>query len=179
MPKFTVICPVCHRQLDTGFLPACPEHAALVQTQFDKCVPNPGGRAGLGRFLDWMPCERLPEDAGGPVTYRSAELAGNLGLDQLVISFNGYWPERGAVCCSGTFKEYEARITLQRLQELGHKHLVLASAGNTGRAFAQLFRGSGVRLILVVPQSSAKDIWLCEPECPELTLLGVREIRSL
>jgi cysteate synthase len=147
----------------------------LVQTEFVRRVLDPGGRTGLDRFLDWMPCETLPADAGGPVSFRSAALEKQLGLKQLVVSFNGFWPERGATCRSGTFKEYEARVTLERLRELGQGQLVLASAGNTGRAFAQLFNGSGVRLILAVPQSSAKDIWLCTPECSELTVLAVRD----
>jgi len=44
----------------------------------------------------------------GPVTYRSTELAAELGLNNLYISFNGYWPEKGAFIKTCSFKELEA-----------------------------------------------------------------------
>ena len=70
-----------------------------------------------------------------------------VGLKELFITFNGYWPEREADMRTCSFKELEALPTMQRLREKGSEdNLVVASAGNTGRAFAyvaSLVRGPG------------------------------------
>lgn len=171
--KYRVLCPVCKRELATTYLPGCPEHVALPQVEYRAAFPDEGGRTGAARFLDWLPCETLA-DMPGPLTRLSPELGAVLGLKRLAVSFNGYWPERGAGCRSATFKEYEAQVTLARLKEFGGRHLVLASAGNTGRAFARHFQGSGLCLILVVPQGSEADIWLDQPADRDLVLLSVR-----
>lgn len=175
MATYTVVCPQCQRELAPCYLPACPDHAGLVQIRYEAILPAAAARQGAARALDWMPCAYLP-GGGGPVTLRTPRLAHEVGLEDLIVSFNGYWPEQGGACRSGTFKEYEALVTLQRLREFGHSRLVLASAGNTGRAFAQLFQRSGVQLILVVPQSQLHSIWLCDPPDEDsLILLGVAE----
>lgn len=45
---------------------------------------------GLFRYTDWLPVERILEGAGKPITYESKNLAHQLGLDHLFISFNGW-----------------------------------------------------------------------------------------
>jgi cysteate synthase len=97
--------------------------------------------ATIGDFADWLPCRdpltaELPTCA--PVSFRSAGLGRALGLTQLWVSFSGYWPERGAALASCTFKELEAAAIAARLDAAGcsDRVVVVASAGNTARAFA-------------------------------------------
>ena len=108
---------------------------------------------GIGRFHSWLPIqEELTTDAG-PITYKSEALARELGLSNLYIGFSGYWPERGAFIKTCSFKELEAYPTMQLLKENGGKAIVLASAGNTGRAFAHVSALTGTDVYIVVPDS--------------------------
>ena len=101
----------------------------------------PGGDSGVFRYRAWLPVRRSAPPAAprkpapGPVAYRSDELARRIGIDRLVVLFSGYWPERGAYCETCSFKELEALTVSARLPADERRPLVVASAGNTGRAF--------------------------------------------
>ena len=88
---------------------------------------------GLYKFRDWLPVKRLLKCDAAPVTYRSEALAKELGLENLYITFNGYFPERGANMQTCSFKETEAYSVCARMDEKCDKILVVASAGNTAR----------------------------------------------
>ena len=60
---------------------------------------------GLYKFRDWLPVKRMLKCSASPVTYRSEGLAKALGLENLYITFNGYFPERGANMQTCSFKE--------------------------------------------------------------------------
>lgn len=109
-------------------------------------------------FADWLPVSRLLEGSGAPVTYRSTGLSELLGLDNLYITFNGYWPEKGAYMKSGTFKECEAYSVCARTN--GSKGvMVVASAGNTARAFARVCSQNKIPLLLTIPMDNIKALW--------------------
>jgi cysteate synthase len=98
---------------------------------------------------------------GGSITYLSESLADEIGIEQLYISFNGYWPERNADLITCSFKDLEAPPTIEMLRELGgNEVLVVSSAGNTARAFTHVSAMVGYPLALVVPCSSMKRLWL-------------------
>src|SRR5690554_4647134 len=44
---------------------------------------------GIYRFADWLPISRKLKGSSSPVTYKSNELAMELGLSNLWITFNG------------------------------------------------------------------------------------------
>ncbi|MGH3249465.1 MAG: hypothetical protein ACRDOI_25135 [Trebonia sp.] len=67
--------------------------------------------------------------------YPSEGIGAALGLSSLWIAFKGYWPERGALLETVTFKEYEALTVLGRVTG-DDGILTVASSGNTGAAFA-------------------------------------------
>jgi cysteate synthase len=120
-----------------------------VQTQYP----------GLFQYIDWLPVERILEGVGKPITYESQNLAHYLGLDHLFISFNGYYPERGAHLLTGSFKELEAFSVLAGLPTNHPRTLVIASAGNTGRAFATVCSQHRIPLCLVVPEKNLSALW--------------------
>lgn len=99
----------------------------------------------------------------GPVCYRSEGLARELGLKNLHICFNGYWPERGGTIATCSFKELEAIPTVIRLKERKSGVLVIASAGNTGRAFLQVSALTGTPVVVVVPESGIHRLWTTAP----------------
>lgn len=118
---------------------------------------------GLYRYSDWLPVCRTLEGSGTPVTYKSAGLAGALGLSDLYITFNGYWPEKKAWMKTGAFKECEAYAVCARVNANSGKIMVVASAGNTARAFARVCSENKIPLLLCMPEDCMDAMWSAEP----------------
>ena len=55
-----------------------------------------GACLGLYRYADWLPINTMLRNPSEPITYKSEGLAKHLGLNNLYITFNGFWPERNA-----------------------------------------------------------------------------------
>ncbi|HUH79519.1 MAG TPA: cysteate synthase, partial [Methanoregula sp.] len=143
---------------------SCPHgHDALLRTEYSSRRLLPAPHEGMYRYLAWLPVTRPLLPSGGPVTFTCDELSRGLGLKNLSVSFSGYFPERGAALTTGSFKELEASPTMQRLRELGGTVPVVASAGNTGRAFAELSARCGRPVVVVVPVKAAGRIWTTVP----------------
>jgi cysteate synthase len=118
---------------------------------------------GIFRFGGWLPVNGTLHTGAGPICYRSEALARELGLKNLYISFSGYWPERGGAVTTCSFKELEALPTMVRAQENTSKTLVIASAGNTARAFLQVSALTGVPVVVVVPEKAVPRLWTTVP----------------
>ena len=76
----------------------CPnkEHSALIRAIYDdKQLIIDDALPGLYKFSSWLPVHKVLKGSGAPVTYKSKGLAKELGLKNLYITFNGYWPEKG------------------------------------------------------------------------------------
>ena len=130
-----------------------------------------GACLGLYRYADWLPIKTMLKQPSEPITYKSENLAKRLGLNNLYITFNGWWPERGAKMTTCSFKEMEAFSVCARLgDELKDKVLVVASAGNTARAFAKVCSDNGIKLLLCVPQDNINALWFDKPlnDCVKL-----------
>ena len=154
---------------------SCPNDDSLLRADYRAQRLELKSLPGIWRFMDWLPVHGIiPEASSGSVTYRSQGLAGALGLKNLYISFSGYWPERGARMATCSFKDLEAPPTMQRLKERGDSPtLVVASAGNTARAFAQVASQTGQPLVLFVPEKAQKRIWTTVEPGP-VTLVAVQ-----
>ena len=148
---------------------------SLVRPLYEKKQLNvkEGKDLGLYRYADWLPIKTLLEDPSEPVTYKSTGLANCLGLNNLYVTFSGYWPERGARMATCSFKEMEAYSVCARMgNDLKEKVLVVASAGNTARAFAKVCSDNGIKLLLCVPQDNIKALWFEKPLNPCVKLIA-------
>jgi cysteate synthase len=76
-------------------------------------------------------------------------------MTNLWVTFHGYWPEKGAMCPTGSFKDMEAVPTIQRLHDHDCKGLICASAGNTARGFTHFCGLADMPLIVVVEKTMA------------------------
>ena len=131
-----------------------------------------GKDLGLYRYADWLPIKRMLQNPSEPITYKSEKLAKRLGLNNLFVTFNGWWPERGAKMTTCSFKEMEAYSVCARLgDDLKDKVLVVASAGNTARAFAKVCSDNGIKLLLCVPQDNINALWFDKPLSPCVKLI--------
>lgn len=158
MGKYELVCPWCGEVLPDNYTLDCPCNS-LIRTKYYSKRLTIRGLPGMWKFYDWLPVEGHIDAGGATVTYRSDSLARELGID-LHIAFNGYWPERGAQMLTCSFKELEAPPTIVRAREHGGRAMVLASAGNTARAFAYLSTLTGFPLIIVVPEKNAERLWI-------------------
>lgn len=134
---------------------------ALLISEYKDISFRESDTKGIWRF-NWLPLHDPPSSQAGPVVYRSKGLAQRLGLKNLHIAFNGFWPEIGAEIETCTFKEFEAAVVLQNAKENNINGLIVASAGNTARAFAHLSARTGYPVIIVVPRMCLPDIWYTE-----------------
>jgi cysteate synthase len=130
---------------------------ALLVTEYHVPFSDRSGE-GAWRF-NWLPVHEPDTAQPGPVVYRSTGLADTLGLENLYIAFNGYWPEIGAELQTCTFKEFEAAVVLQNARENGVEGLIVASAGNTARAFAHLSAVTGYPVVIIVPRMCLSEMW--------------------
>ncbi len=147
------------------------EEASLIRTDYaEKQLNLKDELGGLYRFADWLPIQRILDGSAAPVTYKSEGLAGILELNNLWITFNGWWPEKGAAMKTGTFKECEAYSVCARMGDNFDKVLVVASAGNTARAFARVCSDNKIPLLLFVPRDNLNALLFDSPidECVKL-----------
>ena len=158
---------------DTGWLLDAPgqSKAGLIRAIYKHKQMNPKDSSyGIYRFADWLPVSRMLKGSSAPVTYKSEGLASHLGLKNLYITFSGYWPEKGALMSTGSFKETEAYSVCGRLDPAQSKVLVVASAGNTARAFAKVCSDNNIPLLLCVPEDNLNALWFENPlnDCVKL-----------
>lgn len=175
MGEYLVRCLGCgHAQPPRAL--TCQNDDSLLRTEyFTKRLTLRDDLPGLWKFYDWLPVKEPLRGSGEkPVTYRSEGLARELGLENLYVSFSGYWPERGARMTTCSFKDLEAPPTVERMIERNDDQvLVVASAGNTARAFALAASAVRLPLALVVPPTGLDRLWISEKPGEEICVISV------
>ena len=131
---------------------------ALLRAQFDGPM-EVKPLEGVWKYLDWIPTSTSNEYVAGTTTYKAEALGDALGMSNLWVTFHGYWPEKGAMCPTGSFKDMEAVPTIQRLHDHGCTGLICASAGNTARGFTHFCGLADMPLIVVVGKDHGHRIW--------------------
>ncbi|WOF16938.1 cysteate synthase [Methanoplanus sp. FWC-SCC4] len=164
MGEYELKCPVCRATVPDHYTNECPEKCSgLILAEYKEKQFIPKGLPGMFRYHNWLPVEGYRDVKTGPATYKSKALAEKLGLKNLYICFNGYWPEKDAWIKTCSFKELEAVPTMLRMEEKGSGILQISSAGNTGRAFCEVSADTGVPVIVVVPKYATESIWTTKP----------------
>jgi cysteate synthase len=158
---------------DTGWLLDDPtgEMPALIRAVYEKKQIFPKEVSlGFYKFADWLPVSRFLQVSCAPVTYQSKALAEYLNLKQLYICFSGYFPEIGATMTTCSFKETEAYSVCGRITPDREGTMVVASAGNTARAFAKVCADNNIPLLLCVPEDNLDALWFDKPlnDCVKL-----------
>lgn len=151
---------------DTGWTLADPEYKSpsLIQAVYaNKSFTPREDLDGIYRYADWMPVKRVLKYSCAPVTYKSKGLAALLGLENLYITFSGWNPRIGARMRTCSFKETEAYSILARMDENEKRILIVQSAGNTARAFAQVCSDNRIPVVICVPEDNIHDLWFRKP----------------
>ena len=172
--KYTLQCVATNREFeDCGWIldDAECKSPSLVRAIYDKKqIEVKGDEYGLYKFADWLPVRRMLTGSSAPVTYKSEALAKHLGLENLWITLSGYAPKHGVKMTTCSFKETEAYSVCARVDEREERVLVVASAGNTARAFARVCSDNNIKLLLAVPSDNLDALWFTEPinDCVKL-----------
>ena len=172
--KYTLQCIATGREFDdTGWI--LDDHESktpsLVRANYaSKQLNLKSDDYGFYKFCDWLPIKRILKGSSAPVTYKSEALAKHLGLSNLWITLNGYAPCHGVKMTTCSFKETEAYSVCARMDEKEERVLVVASAGNTARAFARVCSDNNIKLLLAVPTDNLDALWFTEPinDCVKL-----------
>ena len=137
---------------------------SLVRAQYANRLFTPREDLdGLYRYAEWLPIKRVLKHSHAPVTYKSKYLADFLGMENLYITFSGFWPKIGARMATCSFKETEAYSVCARLPKNTKEVLVVQSAGNTARAFAQVCSDNGIPIVICIPEDNVHDMWFRKP----------------
>ncbi|MBO5017430.1 MAG: cysteate synthase [Alistipes sp.] len=172
--KYTMTCVATGREFDdAGWIldDAECKTPSLVRANYEKKQLEVKPESyGFYKFCDWLPVKRMLKGSSAPVTYKSETLAKHLGLENLWITLNGYCPEKGVRMTTCSFKETEAYSVCARIDENEERILVVASAGNTARAFAKVCSDNNIKLLLAVPSDNLDALWFTEPlnDCVKL-----------
>lgn len=175
MGDYTLKCLECDKQLEEHYTLNCPDHNSFIRAEYASKQLELKDYPGMWQFLEWLPVHAFFELDSSSISYKSEALAKELGLNELYISFSGYWPERNAAIKTCSFKELEAPPTIQRIIENPVGKLVIASAGNTANAFAYTSTLTNVPVVLVVPESCLHRLWQPIPPGDSIKLVILRE----
>jgi len=137
---------------------------ALLRTEYSQMLDD-NKNIGVWKYHSWLPVSGVSKYIAGSITYKATKFGSELGLNNLWVSFHGYWARKGGLCPTGSFKDMEAVPTIQRLIDYDGKGLICASAGNTARAFTHFCGLADIPLIVIVGKDHAKRIW-ARPENP-------------
>src|SRR5882724_8408029 len=115
---YAIQCRVCETAFeDDGLLLDCPRshEPSLLGAHYQTRTFEPDAAAGINRYHRWLPIVRQLHGSGRTVTYQSERLNRVVGLPNLWVAFNGYWPEQAADLQPTTFRDREAWCVLSPL----------------------------------------------------------------
>ena len=174
--KYKMTCVATGREFDdTGWILDDAEfkgHSLVRANYVAKKLDVKPESYGLYKFCDWLPVKRILHGSHAPVTYKSEALAKHLGLSNLWITMSGYSPKHGVKMPTCSFKETEAYSVCGRINPDEKRILVVASAGNTARAFAKVCSENNIPLLLSVPADNLSAMWFEKPINPCVKLIA-------
>ncbi len=177
LPHYRLRCRGCDGRFDDdGLILECPtehEPALLVPEYEDKKFEPDAHAEGMFRYRKWLPGTQTLSGAGSSVTYKSEKLNRIIGLSNVWVIFNGYWPERGATLETTTFKELEAWAVLSRIPDQHEGVLTIASAGNTAAAFARACSLNKIPCLIIMPEAGLSNLQFADAIDPCVKIVSL------
>jgi len=181
--KYVVKCLECGSTFPPEeFVIKCPNGCdSLLRTIYTKKKITKRNLPGIWKYIDWLPVKNVDKKLlveSSSITYKSEKLAKKLDLKNLIISYNGFWPEKNAKHTTCSFKDLEAQTVLQRIIETNAngKTLVVATDGNTGKAFIHFSSILGYPLIVFAKEKRRKEkLWTIKPPQGSIKVVSLAE----
>ena len=182
---YALVCPRCGASYpDDGKIITCAGCAGDGQSSILAFTPASApaidpAQDGVRRYTRFLPVNNLDcLRTDLTITWKSEKFAKRHGLRSLYFTATGYAPAKGIQAASCSFKELEALVVLNRLRSHGvDMPLVVASAGNTARAFAYYGAKLEYPVIIVAPSASRRYLWL--PDEPGLYEKSERFVKAI
>lgn len=160
----------------------CPNNCnSLLRTEYKKKRISKRNLPGIWKYIDWLPVNNVNKNLllkASSITYKSEKLAKKLNLKNLIISFNGFWPEKEAKQMTCSFKDLEAQTVLQRIKETkaNGKILVVATDGNTGKSFIHFSNILDYPLLVLAKEKRRKEkLWTLKPPNKSCKVISLTE----
>lgn len=155
---------------------------SLLRTEYNKKSLEIENLPGLWKYINWLPVnnidKRILKEASTFLMYNSKKLAKYLGLKNLVICLNVYRPGENGLMATGSFKDLEAMLSIQRLlstRESG-KPFIISSDGNIAIAFIYHSNIFKYPIILIVTEEGRnKRIWSYNKKNPYVSLISLKK----
>ena len=133
-----------------------------------------GDEYGLYKFCDWLPVRRMLSGSSAPVTYKSKG-AGRAPRSREPLHYlqrlqSGHWRRDDHLFVQRRPKRSLGLRPCPR-RRTKRRVLVVASAGNTARAFAKVCSDNHIPLLLSVPSDNIGALWFDEPLDPCVKLI--------
>jgi threonine synthase len=150
-------CINCHAQYDIDeIVYFCKKCEDILEVKIDQEKAMGAVKAGgykksplsVWRYRDFMPIHEATSlvtlSEGGTGLHRSKRLGEALGLTDLWIKNEGENP-------TGSFKDRGMTVGVTKAVELGAKHVICASTGNTSASLAAYAARAGIRCTVLIP----------------------------
>jgi len=181
--KYVVKCLECGSTFSQDeYVIKCPNGCnSLLRAEYTKKQITKKNLPGIWKYIDWLPVKNVDKRLlieAGPATYKSEKLGKKLKLNNLIISYNGFWPEKNAQQITCSFKELEAQAVLQRITETdaNGKTLVVATDGNTGKAFIHFSSILDYPLLVIAKEKRRKEkLWTVKPSKGHIKVISLAE----
>ena len=154
MAEHRVICWDCGASVNDPFVNTCPKCNGLLTVKMDlepikemKPQDLRKERIGVWRYAPFMPVDPLHKvsiQEGGTPLYRTDRLAGELGISEAHVKFEGLNP-------TGSFKDRGMTIGVSHAKELGAKVVGCASTGNTSASLAAYAAKANIKCAVFLP----------------------------
>ncbi len=181
--KYVIKCLECGSTFSQEeYVIKCPNGCnSLLRAEYAKKQITKKNLPGIWKYIDWLPVKNVDKKLlveAGSTTYKSEKLAKKLKLNNLIISYNGFWPEKNAQQITCSFKDLEAQTVLQRITETdaNGKTLVVATDGNTGKAFIHFSSILGYPLLVMAKEKRRKEkLWTVKPPKRHIKVISLAE----
>jgi len=181
--KYVIKCLECGSTFsEEEYVIKCPNGCnSLLRAEYTKKQITKKNLPGIWKYIDWLPVKNVDKKLlveAGSTTYKSEKLAKKLKLNNLIISYNGFWPEKNAQQITCSFKDLEAQTVLQRITETdaNGKTLVVATDGNTGKAFIHFSSILGYPLLVMAKEKRRKEkLWTVKPPNGSIKVISLAE----
>ncbi len=139
--EIVYFCPKCGDILEVKI--DMKELAETLKTSDWKTKP-----LSVWRYSDFMPIHEATHvvtlNEGGTGLHRSKRLGDELGLNEVYVKNEGENP-------TGSFKDRGMTVGVTKAVELGARHVICASTGNTSAALAAYAARAGIKCTVLIP----------------------------
>lgn len=152
--RYRIRCWECGRTVENEWATTCPVCGGILDIEMDlellkEIEPyDLKGPLSVWRYAPFMPVDKrqaVTLHEGGTPLYRCPALAGEIGIAELRVKYEGANP-------TGSFKDRGMTVGVTRALELGASTVGCASTGNTSASLSAYAAKAGMNCVVLLPE---------------------------